>query len=258
MLTRHKRLIRQMPGVLLFVAIILLVLLGPVRLWPIEDLSAADPCGPIPAENYGETWINPPPTDRPAATHPDLNLIVRGYTPVNAAKEMTFYYGDADPGAPQLRGLFGDDRVATILAVYRVFDWKWGEYCRGNTIGDPEVSLIGVAATPGEIIYLPPASYTIGEGWDALVLYADPLRLTSKYTREDNVVNGYTLHLENICPEPRLLAIYENCNNNNRGHLPALQDGQAIGRARGNELGIAIRDNGEFMDPRSSKDWWVR
>ena len=217
---------------------------------------ATSPNDPIPGENYPETWLNPPPTDRPAAAHPDLNLIVRGYTCVDASKEWTFYYGNTDEGAPQLRGLFADDRVPTVTAAYRVYDWLWGAFERGNTIADPEVTLIGVAATPGEIIYLPSSGYTIGEGFNAVVLYADPKRLTIKYTREDNVVNGYTLHLENICPEPRLLAVYENCNNNARGHLPALYSGHALGRACGGELGIAIRDNGDFMDPRSSKDWW--
>jgi hypothetical protein len=219
---------------------------------------AADPCDPIPDESYPETWINPPPTSRPAETHPDLNLIVRGYTPSPAEKEYVFYYGNADEGAPQLSGLFGDDRLGTISSVYRVHDWEWGEYRRGKTLDDPEVTLAGLRVTPGEIIYLPPSGYTIGEGFDALVLYADPLRLTIKYTREDNVVSGYTLHLENICPEPRLLAVYNNCNANARGHLPALYGGHALGRARGTELGVAIRDNGDFMDPRSSKDWWVK
>jgi len=222
----------------------------------LPSLPAASPNDPIPGENYPETWLNPPPTDRPAAAHPDLNLIVRGYTRVDASKEWTFYYGNTDEGAPQLRGLFGDDRVPTIAAVYRVYDWHWGAFERGMTIADPEVTLIGVDVTPGEIIYLPPSGYTIGEGFDAVVLYADPKRMTIKYTREDNVVCGYTLHLENICPEPRLLGVYENCNNNARGHLPALYSGHALGRACGSELGIAIRDNGDFMDPRSSKDWW--
>jgi hypothetical protein len=64
------------------------------------------------------------------------------------------------------------------------------------------------------------------------------------------------LHVENMCVEPSLLGVYNNCNNNGRGHLPALKAGQAIGRARGTELGLAIRDNGVFMDPRSNKDWW--
>lgn len=29
-----------------------------------------------------------------------------------------------------------------------------------------------------------------------------------------------------------------------------------IGTAIGNELGVAIRDTGSLMDPRSRKDWW--
>jgi hypothetical protein len=271
----------------LFNVVALILLLGSTSLWPVGDsilpsahaarahrsgmtlnpltsgsqvarLRAADPCDPIPGQDYPETWLNPPPSDRPAATHPDLNLIVRGYTPSNAEKGFVYYYGNTDEGAPQLSGLFGDDRLGVISSAYRIHDWEWGLFQRGKTISDPEVTLVGLQATPGEIIYLPPSGYTIGEGFNAVILYADPLRLTIKYTREDNVVSGYTLHLENICPEPRLLAVYENCNNNARGHLPALYAGHALGRARGDELGVAIRDNGDFMDPRSSKDWWVR
>jgi hypothetical protein len=219
---------------------------------------AADPCEPISGENYAQISINPPPTDRPAERHADLNLIVRGYTPTSAPKDLVFYYGDTDRGAPQLSGLFGDDRIPRISSVYRVFEWNWGEDCRGQSIGKPEVSLMGVEANPGEILYVPPAKYTIGSGFDVMVLYASPLRMTLKYTREDNVVSGYTVHLENICVEPRLLALYQACNNAGRGNLPALKAGQAIGRSRGKELGIAIRDNGVFMDPRSSKDWWSR
>ena len=41
-----------------------------------------------------------------------------------------------------------------------------------------------------------------------------------------------------------------------RARLPALEAGQAFGRARGGEIGVAIRDAGTFMDPRSDKDWW--
>ena len=32
--------------------------------------------------------------------------------------------------------------------------------------------------------------------------------------------------------------------------------GQSIGRAATTELGIAVCDDGMFMDPRSRKDWW--
>ncbi len=90
----------------------------------------------------------------------------------------------------------------------------------------------------------------------ALVLYASERRLTLKYTREDNVIHGYTIHIEDICVEPRLLALYRACNDDGRQDLPALRGGQGVGRVRGTEVGVAIRDCGSFMDPRSRKDWW--
>ncbi len=235
-------------------------LVAPLTLEPRRDAPAVladdDVCAAIPGEIYGETWLNPPPLNRPAESHPDINLIVRGYGPATGDKGLVFYNGDTDNRAPQLCGLFGDDRTPQITALYSVFDWDWAEDVRGLPLAKPEVTLIGVAARPGEILYVPPAGYTIGEGFDVVVLYASPLRMTLKYTRDDNVVQGYTLHIENMCTEPNLLGVYNNCNNNARGHLPALKAGQAIGRARGGEIGIAIRDNGVFMDPRSNKDWW--
>jgi hypothetical protein len=89
-----------------------------------------------------------------------------------------------------------------------------------------------------------------------LVLYASTNRITIKYTNNDNVEQGYTLHVENVCVEPRLLALYQALNSAGRGRLPALRAGQAFGRALGSEIGVAIRDYGTFMDPRSRKDWW--
>ncbi len=56
--------------------------------------------------------------------------------------------------------------------------------------------------------------------------------------------------------EPNLLALYEASNSAGRAQLPALRPGQAFGRTRGEEIGVAIRDNGTFMDPRSRADWW--
>jgi hypothetical protein len=81
-------------------------------------------------------------------------------------------------------------------------------------------------------------------------------RIGSKYTNNDNVVSGYTLHVENVCVGPRLLALYQAWNSVGRGRLPALRAGQAFGQAIGHEIGVAIRDYGSFLDPRSRKDWW--
>ncbi|MCL7454490.1 MAG: hypothetical protein M8467_15740, partial [Anaerolineae bacterium] len=66
----------------------------------------------------------------------------------------------------------------------------------------------------------------------------------------------YTVHVENVCVEPSLLALYRQWDAAGRVRLPALRGGQPFGRARGTEIGVAIRDSGTFMDPRSRKDWW--
>ena len=161
-----------------------------------------------------------------------------------------------DERAVQLSGLFRDARPASMPSVYRVYDWDWTSHRRGGLLSDPKITLMGLAVTPGDIIRLPPSGRTIGEGYHGLALYADSTSLTIKYTREDNVTGGYTLHLQYICPEPRLLALYQNRNASGRLRLPALRNGHALGRASGSEVLVAIRDNGDFMDPRSGKDWW--
>lgn len=89
-----------------------------------------------------------------------------------------------------------------------------------------------------------------------LVLYAEPTRITLKYTPTDNVVSGYTVHVEDICVEESPLALYETLNAAGRTVLPALVEGQAFGRANGGAIHVAIRDTGQFMDSRSDKDWW--
>jgi hypothetical protein len=200
--------------------------------------------------------VSPPPTDRPAEEHGDLNLALRGYELTSATKGLVDYGGGTDDKAPQLPGLFADDRTPTFSDVYQVHHWDWGCNCRGPVITDPEVTLAGMAVTPGETIHVPSSGYEIGGGYEVLVLYASRERITLKYTREDNVVWGYTIHVENVCVEPSLLALYESWNKAGRDHLPALRAGQAFGRARSDEIRVAIRDTGAFMDPRSRKDWW--
>ncbi len=207
----------------------------------------------------GETYGTLEPID-PAggdiAQHPDMNLAVRGYTPTTAALSLVDYAGSVDPAAPQLYSLFDDQRTPKFNAAYRVYQWDWNCNCRGGPIMKWDVTLLGMQTTPGEVIHLPVAGYDVGGGYGALVLYAEPTRLTLKYTREDNVVSGYTLHLENICVDANLLALYQQLNAAGRAELPALWPGQPLGRARGTEIDVATRDVGSFLDPRSRKDWW--
>jgi hypothetical protein len=219
-------------------------------------IARGETCQPIPGESYDTLAVPPPPTDRPAEEHADLNLALRGYELTGAYKGLVDYSGAGDPGAPQLIGLFADKRIPTFNSVYQVYHWDWNCNCRGALITNPEVTLARLDVAPDETIHVPDSGYTLGSGYEVLVLYASTRRITLKYTPDDNVVSGYTLHVENVCVEPSLLALYQAWNNAGRGRLPALRPGQAFGRALDNPIGIAIRDNGAFMDPRSRKDWW--
>lgn len=214
-------------------------------------------CQPIPGASYGSLTVNGPRTDRPAEQHPDLNLALRGYARTNAYAGLVSYDGNPDPRAPQFPSLFADNRTPAFTASYRVYDWNWSANSRGSLISTWPVTLSGLRTAAGETIGLPRAGYDIGEGYGALVLYASESRLTLKYTREDNVVWGYTVHAENVCTDPALLNLYRSLNAAGRSRLPALRPGQPFGRARGTEIQVAVRDTGAFMDPRSRRDWWA-
>ncbi len=232
--------------------------------FPLVYGSGIDPCSSIPGQSYGSIVPNPPPTDRPADLHADLNLALRGYTLTNQSKTLVDYAGDTDPNAPQLATLFSPLRLPSFSNTYQVGSWDWVCNCQNGWITDPVVTLLGMVTVPGEIIHTPSSGYSIGfrpvfrplDGYEAMVLYATTQRITLKYTREDNVVQGYTIHVENICVEPSLLASYNYWNSQLRSHLPALNAAQAFGRARGNEIRVSVRDWGTFLDPRSRKDWW--
>ena len=71
------------------------------------------------------------------------------------------------------------------------------------------------------------------------------------------MVYGYTVHLENVCVDPNLLALYRESDRQGRASLPALRNGETLGFTAGEETQVAIRDRGTFMDPRSRKDWWT-
>jgi hypothetical protein len=228
---------------------------GPHRQFLPLAFPAPASCAPAGEARFEALSVNPPPTDRPAAQHPDLNLSLRGYRNGGGALTYIWIDGPADPRAPQLTTLFSPPRRPDIRAVGQVYDWDWAQNRRGPAITAPPVTLLSMDAATGELLRLPDSGYDIGQGYEALALYAEPHRITLKYTREDNVVWGYTLHLENICVDPNLLALYNALHARGRGQLPALRPGQAFARALASPPAIVIRDNGSFMDPRSLKDW---
>lgn len=114
-----------------------------------------------------------------------------------------------------------------------------------------------MSAKPGEGIHVPVSQYDIGEGKQVMVLFANASSITIKYTREDDIVSGYTVHIDGMCVDPQLLRLYQSLNSSGRSSLPALAGGQQLGTAQSSEVRIAIRDTGSLMDPRVRKDWWV-
>lgn len=200
------------------------------------------------------------PSERPAAENADINLTMRDYAESDAALTLVDINGPTDPNAPQLPGIFADRRLPTFTAAYQVYDWDWacGENgCRGELLATWEATLLEMMATSGEDLTIPTRGPEIyGGGYKALVLYATPSRLTLAYTRHDTAACGYLVHLEDIAVDSALVALYHELNAAGRTHLPALHNDEPLGRVMGASVKVAVRDTGQFMDPRARKDWW--
>ncbi len=198
-------------------------------------------------------------SELPPRLDPDLNLLNRGYKQTAALLELININGPTDEDSPQLAHLFRPVRVPTISGVFQVYDWNWA-CCPGGELGEPlanpEVTLVEMTTTPGEALYPPRRNASIGQTFVALVLYAEQYRLTFTYTDEDSPVNGYLIHVENLCVDPNLLALYQEMHGAGRNDLPALLTSDSLGTAASHGVRIAVRDSGSFMDPRSGKDWW--
>lgn len=200
------------------------------------------------------------PSSISGSSNAEYNLYLRGWVLTNATPHIIEYPGPADPKAPQLSSL--TPSLSTQLvniefsAVGRVRNWD----VRTNSPGDPIIewnaSLVGIPVRINDVLHLPVSGYDIGSGFGAIVLYADERQIALKYTREDNVVAGYTLHVVGICVDSALLTLYKSLEADGRKHLPALRMGDPLGIAIDDEVLVAIRDNGQFMDPRIRKDWW--
>jgi hypothetical protein len=201
----------------------------------------------------------------PPVIDPDLNLVMRSYVATTSLRGLVEYGGEPDKNAPRLHTLFAPPRVPTFAAVYRVHHWDWvcptsltGFGCRGLPISAWDVTMIDMQTAVGEAVYVPDWPRDILSGvYKAMVLYAEAERITLKYAREDTPAgNSYVIHLEGVCVDPNLLSLYTSLDTAGRTALPGLRRGERLGQAKSEAIGVAIRDTGSFMDPRSGKDWW--
>ncbi len=205
------------------------------------------------------------PADHPGPLHGDLNLGARGYVTNSETLALIDISGSTDGNAPQLDGLFNPHRLPTFATTHQVNGWDWGcgtHGCPTSPVGSPSVTMIGMDTTEGESIFIPTRSPEIyGGGYIAMVLYAEEQRITLNYLRADTVADGYSVHIENVCVDANLLALYQAQVDSEgwhmTGQLPALRNDQALGTAPAGAIQVVIRDRGTFMDPRSRKDWWM-
>lgn len=217
-----------------------------------------------PPRTYAAIPVEPPPTDRPAAEHPDLNLAIRDFVTTTGYLGLVMYGEDEqgpDPNAPQIDGMFDPQRLPIFRAVYQVYDWNWGcnppDGCLGAPITEYPVTLLEMETASDEEIRIPQRRPDIHTGeFKALVLYADERRLTITYTRRDTAAVGYMIHLEDFAVNPGLVTLYQATNAAGRGQLPALRNDEIVGVADRGSIKIATRDTGRFLDPRACKDWW--
>ncbi len=195
-------------------------------------------------------------TDRPAATHPDLNVKIRGFAPTGGTLGLIDVGGPTDSKAPRLYTMLVDSGTPTFVENFQVNNWDWTAMKVGAPISDPPVTMVAWETTPGQPIRLPKSGYTIAPGIGARVLFLDDDSITLKYTAEDNVVYGYTMHVLDLCIEPKLREVYDDAQTKGRGSLPGLAALQPFARARGDRVRVTIRDTDSFMDPRVKKAWY--
>ncbi len=209
----------------------------------------------LPNTNYHSLTVAGPSLQVDPDRDENLNLSYRGYEKNSAPRKLVVLGAVFDTKAPQFSGLFADRRTPAFTNTYQRYRWDEGCNCRLDTYSTWEATVLGMGVKPGETIYTPDSGYDIGGGYEYLVMYAGASDITLHVGREDDFP-GYVIHIDGVCVDPDLTALYRQLHAAGRDELPALHGHQPFGRALGAEIQIAVRDTGSFMDPRSRNDWW--
>lgn len=192
------------------------------------------------------------------STDPEINpFVIRDYSSILGSFDLIDFQHPIDPKAPQLTTLIEDDPFPQIINLYQIHEIWGGPIQKPIDAPNDFASVVGFATTPGQNVLLPESGYDIGGGYQAMVLYATPDTITVNYTDSGNPAYGYTLHLENLDVDPEILTAYDQAKSEGT-KLPTLSAGAVLGKAKGKELRLIIRDTGSFMDPRWKQDWWKK
>ncbi len=201
------------------------------------------------------------PINGPVENNPEINLRLRGFTPVNQGTSLISRngnnYGLDNQMPPQISSLYGGP-LPQIIKTYQIFEWDF----QNNKSAAPQVAtpnypvhMLGLAASPGQKLLGLKAGRDIGGGHVFMVLYATPTDITFTHSNSDSLLGGYLFYFLDICVDPNLLALYQKDNASGRGSLPVISTGQVFGTAQSNEVKIVVRDTMSFMDTRYKEDW---
>ena len=238
-------------------------------------LLSPDACATTSNQSYSSGIAFQLDTDnpvRPAYDHADKNIALRSYTlngDSGLKRELVDYGSDDPTQPPQFATLFSPNQVPPFSGFYQVHQWNWSPSptpgVRAEPISQPPVTGMGFALEAGTALHAPSSGYDIGGGVEVLVLYADEDTVTLHYTREDSAARGYTLHIDQICTDVNLLALYNSLDRpdgpryqfpSSGYDLPTLPAGQVFGTTSNRDMVIAIADTGAYQDPRSCNEWW--
>ena len=205
-----------------------------------------------PAEGFIQLGCSEP---NPPGTNKDYNIGLLRYHAVDPTfKDFVCIDHPQDPtDPPKFQSILG--RIPEIANVYAANDENYSY----------PVHLIGFRTTSREDIRVPSSGYPhIDQGYDVTVIYADDNSIALRYAKSDHVsylpdigtYGGYTVYIKDIDINDNLWqGVNFNCLNGTK-NLPGLSAGNTIGKARGSEIVVAIRDTGSLMDPRWIPDWW--
>lgn len=215
-------------------------------------------CPTTSTQNYSTLSVisDYPRPNFPPEQNPEINLALRGYEEANEKPELINVGGDTDPTMPPSLGTIFN-RTPTIVKTYKVHKWDWTNNRRSPELeSNWPVHLIGLATNPSEPLVGPRAGREIGDGNILMLIYATPTTATFVHGRGEHPQDGYFIHVDKFCVDPNLLSAYQSANASGRGSLPVIRTGQVFGYGNGSDVRIAIRDSGDWMDPRVRKDWW--
>lgn len=201
----------------------------------------------------------------PAETAPDVNIKLYPWELKDDTLDLTNSPNKGsliDPKAPKLCTMFAPDRVPAITANYII---KGADTTMRNNPDSP--ALVGFQTTPSETIEMVATGildsgklenpYNVGDGYEAVVIYADENSVALHYENVDGTIDGYAVHILGVAPDESLLTLYRQLNSEGRKRMPALKVNDIIGTAIDNEIWVSIRDSGDFLDPRWKQEWWA-